>query len=121
MSGFPKPPYETPNARHRRIYRIERPKIREAKWHSEKGRCQFPTCRRWVSLAQAHVHEEPPRSVGGDPLNLCDTVLFCDVCHGQYMHGRIGGALKRVERDPETRKLRFFERSRGREDWREVQ
>lgn len=28
-----------------------------------------------------HVNEEPPRSLGGDPLNPADCVLFCYKCH----------------------------------------
>jgi hypothetical protein len=35
----------------------------------------------------AHAHEEPPRSLGGDPLDPHCIVIVCYKCHGMATHG----------------------------------
>jgi hypothetical protein len=50
----------------------------------------------------AHVHEEPPRSLGGDPLDPSITVLLCVFCHERVTHHRINIKW----RDPELKAVR---------------
>jgi 5-methylcytosine-specific restriction endonuclease McrA len=44
----------------------------------------------------AHVHEEPARSLGGDPTNPRDCVCLCYKCHPLVQDGKV----KIVFRDP---------------------
>lgn len=113
-----KPVYQTGRERRRAEYRVERPKTREAAWEHDGGRCVFPTCRRFVTLAAAHIHEVIFRSRGGSAIDVNNTVTTCGECHG-HVHGRVGGALKRIERT-EAGGLRFFERITGKSPWIEV-
>jgi hypothetical protein len=63
----------------------------ETVWARENARCQNPHCRRYLVRPNdayalnadnvGHVHEEPPRSRGGDPHNPDHCVLVCNACH----------------------------------------
>lgn len=50
----------------------------------------------------ANIHEEPPRSLGGDPLDWTITVCLCCHCHERVTRGRI--LIK--WRDPELKAVR---------------
>lgn len=50
----------------------------------------------------ANVHEEPPRSRGGDPLDVTITVCLCCHCHERVTRNRIGIKWK----DPELKAVR---------------
>lgn len=72
---------------------VERTKCREIVYRREKMTCQDCTkqCKHprecWPGDPDmAHVHEEPPRSIGGDPLNPDDCRLLCGACH-RKRHG----------------------------------
>lgn len=81
-------------ARARRRARTESRKRKAcvaAVWERERGRCINPECHREcihpkdaISPAQenvGHVHEEPPRSLGGDRTDPKACALLCNVCH----------------------------------------
>lgn len=99
-------------------YRKLRPETREAAWMADGMRCIFPTCRRSVSLADAHIHEVVFRSELGDPLDIDNTVTTCGECHG-HIHVRVGGKLKRIE-GSRASGLRFYQRAHYRDDWKDV-
>lgn len=115
---FPKKKYKTDRQRRKAEYRKERPEVREEAHRLDGGRCVFPTCRRWVSLADAHIHETTFRSAMGDPTDINIAVTTCWECHN-HCHVRVGGKLKRIE-GSRSEGLRFFARKHGGDEWREV-
>jgi hypothetical protein len=96
-----------------------RPETREATWLKDDQRCIFPTCRRWVRLEDAHIHEVVFRSELGDPLDVDNTATTCGDCH-DHIHVRVGGKLKRIE-GSRASGFRFYERAHFRDEWKEVQ
>lgn len=110
--------YKTDRQRRHSEYRAERPAVREEAHRLDHGRCVFPTCRRWVSLAEAHIHETVFRSALGDPTDINIAVTTCLECH-HHCHVRVGGKLKRIE-GSRSEGLRFFARQHGGAEWREV-
>ena len=69
-----------------RKFTLTRAQVRQRVFDREKGRCQ--RCRRKVSFdvaawkdERAQVHENPPRSLGGDPLDPAQCELTCRACH----------------------------------------
>lgn len=74
-------------------------------WLREKGKCQrcgkqckgpretYPT-----DPDRGEVHEDPPRSLGGDPLNPAQCVLLCFACHhARPSGGHIGRKTSRAQ------------------------
>ena len=113
-----KPNYQTRRERKRIEYAEQRPIVRQQAWDRDKGRCQFPTCRRYVTLDAAHIHEVKWRGRGGSATDLANTMTLCGCCHEQ-VHPRVGGVLKRIEATADGGR-RFFERETGRSPWIEV-
>ena len=118
MTLLPKKHYPTDRERKRSRYRKLRPEVRYAAWLEDEERCVFPSCRRWVSLGDAHIHEVVFRSDLGDACDLDNAVTTCADCH-DHLHVRIGGKLKRIE-GSRSEGLRFFARKHAGEEWREV-
>lgn len=119
MSGlrFPKKTgYKTDRQRRHARYREERPEIRQQAWEKDNHSCVFPTCRRGVSLKDAHIHETEFRSAGGDPCDINIAVTTCWECHNDC-HVRVGGKKKRIE-GSRSEGLRFYQRVGA--EWREV-
>ena len=93
MIGFdqiwpqPKPEARTKQkAREAREYRRARRRCREEVYERDGWRCRQCGCRVSIDVSVwapnfAHVHEEPPRSLGGDPTNPDECVLLCRLCH----------------------------------------
>lgn len=113
-----KPKYETGRQRRLAEYARDRPIARQQTWDRDKGRCQFPTCQRYVTLDAAHIHEVTFRSHGGSATDIGNTLTLCGKCHGE-MHTKIGGVLKRIVRLA-TGLLQFFERETGKSPWIDV-
>lgn len=116
----PKNPFK-PHVRSRReIKRATYPEKREAArlaaWERAGGRCGWPNCGRYVTLAAMHAHEVLFRSLGGDATDEANVLCLCGECHGK-MHGCLGGNLKKIL---VTDRRRFFERENGHAPWREV-
>mgnify|MGYP001567248964 CR=1 FL=1 len=88
---------------------------RSSIYQLDGGRCRC--CGTAVLLASddpfrlGHVHEEPPRSLGGDPLNPAQTLLLCARCHGARHSGRL-----RLEVEDQVRGCRGPVRFVGQED-----
>ena len=90
--------------RERREYRRARKRCREAVYERDGWRCRI--CLRAVSIDVstwapnfAHVHEDPPRSLGGDPTNPEDCVLLCRNCHmpnGRHINKRMAAKIERI-------------------------
>lgn len=99
-------------------YRKLRPETREAAWEADSHRCIFPTCRRSLTLSQAHAHEVVFRSKQGDPCDINIVATTCEECHG-HIHVRVGGKLKRIE-GSRASGFRFYKRAHHRDEWKEV-
>lgn len=78
-------PFWKPSYREERRVKLatllaERKKLRMRVMARDDFRCR--SCRRrptpWTAL---EVHEEPPRSQGGDPLNEKECISLCHECH----------------------------------------
>ena len=88
MTAIPKPARRKTQ---RRQSAVERAKLRAAHrktiWNLDGRRCRC--CRRPVHLTTdrwwvlANIHEEPPKSLGGDLLNPEQTITLCPTCHGK--------------------------------------
>ena len=86
---LPKPERAARKAAKRRTERrrtLTRAQVRHLVFTRAKGRCQ--RCRRPVSFDvaawrddRAQVNENPPKSLGGDPLNPACCELVCRACH----------------------------------------
>ena len=68
--------------------------LRRQRWEYDGRRCRC--CGRSLRLHDAHIHEEPPRGNGGDPLSMRDTVTLCPKCHDGVTIHRIGGPTIRI-------------------------
>jgi hypothetical protein len=111
----PKKPYQTRRQSKHARYRRLRKEVREAAWRLDGGRCIFRTCRRGISLAEAHMHEPQGRSID-DPCDVDTVVTLCCLCHLE-MHVRLGGIKKRLEGSRSVG-FRFYERVNNK--WFEV-
>lgn len=93
LNPVPKPePRAKAKAREQRRRVMVRRAVRETVYARESWRCQ--RCGRRVRLDVpewapnfAEVHEDPPRSLGGDPLDERCCILLCKLCH-QGAHRR---------------------------------
>lgn len=116
-----KPTYETGRQRRQAQYRAERPEVRRQAWDDAKGRCQWPTCRTFVSLDAMHAHELVFRShrlLGA--LDITNVMCLCGRCHGD-LHSKIGGVLKKIlDAALGLSGARFWERKTGKSPWIEV-
>jgi hypothetical protein len=56
----------------------------------------FKGAARWLE-----VHEEPPRSLGGDPLNPADCITLCQTFDGDGCHGKATRHTLRITKGPE--------------------
>ncbi len=72
----------------------------------------------YVTLDAAHIHEVVFRSAGGSPTDLANVLTLCGKCHLE-MHGRIGGALKKIKVLAGGVR-RFFARDTGHAPWLDV-
>lgn len=94
MTTCPKPEPRAPQkARSDRVSREARARCVLAVFAREFGRCE--SCDRSVlhknnphatPFNLGHVHEDPPRSLGGDPTDPNQAHLLCASCHAQA-HG----------------------------------
>ena len=94
MTSFPKPePIARQKARADRAYAKARARCVLTVFMRERARCE--TCKRIVRHKDdprvtefniGHVHEDPPRSLGGDPLDPNQCHLHCNKCHS-VAHG----------------------------------
>tara|TARA_Y100000310_G_scaffold98201_2_gene95962 strand:- start:622 stop:1002 length:381 start_codon:yes stop_codon:yes gene_type:complete len=88
MTAIPKP---TRRKKQRRQSAVVRAKLRAVHrktiWNLDGRRCRC--CRRPVHLTTdrwwvlANIHEEPPKSIGGDSLNPEGTICLCPGCHSK--------------------------------------
>jgi 5-methylcytosine-specific restriction endonuclease McrA len=83
-----------------RQFALTRAQVRAIVMDREKGCCE--RCGRKVDFDvapyldhHAEVHEDPPRSLGGDPLDPKQCVLLCRSCH---FSGASGGHIGRGAR-----------------------
>jgi len=90
----PKPePWKRVKARRRAAERAARDRCRGVVFRRDGGRCQ--QCHRPLVLTMkeaqhefdvAHIHESPPRSLGGDPTNPDHCTTLCCQCHAAAHH-----------------------------------
>lgn len=119
MTRLPKDSgYRSDRERRASRYRKLRPSVRYAAWQQDDQRCVFPTCRRWVPLEEAHIHETHARGFGGDACDLDIAVTTCRFCHAD-IHVRVGGKRRRIE-GTRSEGLRFYQRIGHSSDWKEV-
>jgi hypothetical protein len=94
---YPKPEaHAKVKARQLRTYARDRQACVVAVWTRAQHRCE--QCHQWVlkpsetdqPLSVGHVHEDPPRSRGGDPTDPASCVLLCVKCHAEAHHLRVG-------------------------------
>lgn len=81
--------------RQARTFRLTRAQVRTIVFDRAKGHCE--RCGRAVSFDvhpykddHAEVHEDPPRSLGGDPLDPAGCLLTCKICHMKAHKLRVG-------------------------------
>lgn len=80
--AHPKPePRKRVKDRRQRAFRETRASVRLATLERAGWRCEAPDCGQRLHLETAHVHEKVPRSLGGSPLDLENTVALCRGCH----------------------------------------
>ena len=87
--GIPKPQRADRKAAKHQVERVQRKTravVRKIVYLRERGTCE--RCRIAVSFDvyawadnRAEVHEEPPRSLGGDPYDPDQCHLLCRKCH----------------------------------------
>ncbi len=56
-----------------------------------------------MSLDEAHIHEEPTRSQGGDPTYRRDCVTLCPICHDKTTRKALAVKLVIIFEDAELK------------------